>query len=46
MKDNYSEFKKIYRKSAKEKFSEAFGIALMVFVAIVIVAGIMGVDLV
>lgn len=46
MKDNYSEFKKIYRKSAKEKLSEAFGIAVMAFIAIIIIAGIMGVDLV
>lgn len=46
MKDNYSKFKKIYRKSATEKLQEAFGIAVIAFVTIVIVAGIIGVDLV
>lgn len=39
-------FKKIYRKSAAEKLQELLGITLCIAVTILIVAGILGVDLV
>lgn len=37
--------KKIYRKSAAEKIQEFFGVLLCITVMVVIVAGIIGVDL-
>lgn len=46
MKNNYETFKRIYRKSAAEKIQEFFGVLVCVAVLIVIVAGILGVDLV
>ena len=39
-------FKKIYRKSAAEKLQELLGVLICVGVLIVIVAGILGVDLI
>jgi hypothetical protein len=38
-------FKKIYRKSASEKLQELLGVLICVGILIIIVAGILGVDL-
>ncbi len=46
MKNNYETFKRIYKKSAAEKIQEFFGVLLCVAALVVIVAGILGVDLV
>ena len=46
MKNNYATFKRIYKKSAAEKVQEFFGVMICVAILVVIVAGILGVDLV
>ena len=46
MTNTCKEFKRICRKSAKEKLQELLGIALCIAVTILIVAGILGIDLV
>ena len=46
MESTYTTFKKIYRKSAAEKVQEFLGALICVAVLIVIVAGVLGIDLV
>ncbi len=46
MTNTCKEFKRIYRKSAKEKLQELLGALVCIAILIVIVAGIIGVDLV
>lgn len=46
MESNYKAFKKIYRKSAAEKVQEFLGALVCVAVLIVIVAGVLGIDLI
>lgn len=46
MESTYKTFKKIYKKSAAEKLQELLGALICVAVLVVIVAGVLGIDLV
>lgn len=45
MENNHQTFKRIYKKSAAEKIQEVLGIMICAAVTIIIVAGIIGIDL-